>query len=449
LIRRAVVAAVVLSLAITSLSAAALEGSLRLSWSAAAVVLSRRRAVEHPTINGPQAKPDSYSVLRGQTLTVSAANGVLANDTDPTGKPLSASVVTNPAHGTLTLTTDGGFTYVNDGSSATSDSFTYKAIGGTNTSAPTTVTITITGNPPIAVADAFGATQGQTLRVPAPGILANDTLNGAAISSYGASSGTEQATVGSDTSTAQNGTVNLKADGSFVYTGAGSFSGTDGFKYVVTNAAGASTAAVTITVTPPAPVASADSYTTPNGTALVVPAPGVFANDTLNGATLASYGATGVEQISVGSAAATAQSGSVILSANGGFTFTPAGGFTGSDTFQYVLRNAGGSSTGFVTIAVQPKAGPDFVVTSPGFFYTFNNVAGENPQLTLTRGRTYTFQINSSAIHPFEILGAPAGSVTNNNISSGIITFRVPTSAVNYSYICSIHGFGNSIVTVP
>ena len=44
-----------------------------------------------------------------------AAQGVLANDTDPLAKPLTAILVTSAAHGTLGLNPDGGFTYVNDG----------------------------------------------------------------------------------------------------------------------------------------------------------------------------------------------------------------------------------------------------------------------------------------------------------------------------------------------
>src|ERR1041385_2750247 len=45
----------------------------------------------------------------------------------------------------------------------------------------------------------------------------------------------------------------------------------------------------------------------------------------------------------------------------------------------------------------------DFAVTSPGFFYAINGNQ-PNPTLTLVRGRTYTFAVNSSSIHPFEIL---------------------------------------------
>src|SRR5580765_2959245 len=86
----------------------------------------------------------------------------------------------------------------------------------------------------------------------------------------------------------------------------------------------------------------------------------------------------------------------------------------------------------------------DFTVTSPGFFYAINGNQ-PNPTLTLVRGQTYTFSINTESDHPFKILSP---GVVNNNISQGIITYTVPTVASNYSYICSIHFFGAQILTV-
>ena len=86
----------------------------------------------------------------------------------------------------------------------------------------------------------------------------------------------------------------------------------------------------------------------------------------------------------------------------------------------------------------------DFSVTSPGFFYTINGNQ-PNPTLTLVRGQTYTFDINTDSIHPFEILSP---GVVNNNISHGTITYTVPTVVSNYNYICSVHFFGAQILTV-
>src|SRR5260370_42560658 len=86
----------------------------------------------------------------------------------------------------------------------------------------------------------------------------------------------------------------------------------------------------------------------------------------------------------------------------------------------------------------------DFSVTSPGFFYAINGNQ-PNPTITLVRGRTYTFAVNSSSIHPF-LINSPG--VQNNNISQGNITYTVPTVASKYNYFCSIHGFGAQIFTV-
>jgi hypothetical protein len=86
----------------------------------------------------------------------------------------------------------------------------------------------------------------------------------------------------------------------------------------------------------------------------------------------------------------------------------------------------------------------DFTVTSPGFFYSINGNQ-PNPTLTLVRGRTYTFVVNSGPTHPF-LINSPG--VQNNNISQGTITYTVPTAVSNYTYICSIHGFGAQIITV-
>lgn len=92
-------------------------------------------------------------------------------------------------------------------------------------------------------------------------------------------------------------------------------------------------------------------------------------------------------------------------------------------------------------------SGADFSVTSPGSSYTINGLSA-NPVLTLVRGQTYTFAVTTSGVHPFRI-NAPAGTTTGNNTSSGTITFFVPTNAVNYTYQCSIHGFGAAIQTIP
>jgi autotransporter-associated beta strand protein/predicted outer membrane repeat protein len=94
----------------------------------------------------PIATNDSYSTGKNRPLVV-AAPGVLANDTDPDGGSLSAVLVRGPSHGTLTLNSDGSFTYTPRPGYSGRDSFTYMASDGSLFSAPVNVTLTITHTP--------------------------------------------------------------------------------------------------------------------------------------------------------------------------------------------------------------------------------------------------------------------------------------------------------------
>jgi uncharacterized delta-60 repeat protein len=92
--------------------------------------------------NGPPTAVDDVYALPETGPLVVAAPGVLTNDTDPDGDPLTATVVDPPAVGTLTLSLDGGFTYDFPAELVGPVTFTYKASDGTAESAPVTVTLT-------------------------------------------------------------------------------------------------------------------------------------------------------------------------------------------------------------------------------------------------------------------------------------------------------------------
>jgi VCBS repeat-containing protein len=94
----------------------------------------------------PVAAPDSYTTAYNTALSV-AASGVLANDTDADGDALTATVASGPAHGTLTLNTNGSFTYTPASAYSGGDSFTYTASDGAARSAAATVTITVAAPP--------------------------------------------------------------------------------------------------------------------------------------------------------------------------------------------------------------------------------------------------------------------------------------------------------------
>jgi len=92
----------------------------------------------------PVAVNDSYSTSINVPLNVAAASGVLANDTDAQNNTLTALVVANPTHGSLTLNTNGGFTYTPTTGYTGPDSFTYKANDGSLDSNVAAVSLTIT-----------------------------------------------------------------------------------------------------------------------------------------------------------------------------------------------------------------------------------------------------------------------------------------------------------------
>ncbi|HVF61353.1 MAG TPA: Ig-like domain-containing protein [Thermoanaerobaculia bacterium] len=104
--------------------------------------------------------------------------------------------------------------------------------------------------PPAAVDDHYDTEKDTVLVVnAASGVTSNDTLNGASIVSYGATTGTEQTTIGAATPTSAGGSITLNADGSFSYTPpSGAVLIDDTFKYVIQNPSGSSTATVTISV---------------------------------------------------------------------------------------------------------------------------------------------------------------------------------------------------------
>src|SRR5207247_1830379 len=71
----------------------------------ATVTLSRRP--NQP----PVAVNDTYPLPFASPLTISAADGLLKNDSDDEGQALTATLVSPPATGTLTFQPDGSFTY--------------------------------------------------------------------------------------------------------------------------------------------------------------------------------------------------------------------------------------------------------------------------------------------------------------------------------------------------
>ncbi|HEY5106982.1 MAG TPA: Ig-like domain-containing protein [Caulobacteraceae bacterium] len=300
----------------------------------------------------PVSNPDTYGDGAGHTLTTTAANGVLANDTDPNSLPLTATLNTGPADGTVTLNKDGSFNYTPTLGFAGTDTFTYIASDGKASGASTLVTINVAATAPTSAADSYGDGAGHTLTTTAAnGVLANDTDNNGLTLTAAVATGPA------------HGAVTVNPDGSFSYTPTLGYAGADSFTYIASDSlsTGAPTT-VSLTVTASAPTSVADSYSDPENTTLTAPAAGgVLANDTdNNGLTLTAALATGPAH------------GAVSLNADGSFSYTPTTGFTGKDSFTYIPADS--LSTGVATtvnltvtaIGVGPMSNPDFYTDTPG-----------------------------------------------------------------------------------
>ena len=96
---------------------------------AGGTVASRKASLTVVTNSPPVANNDIYSTLEDVPLVIPAA-GVLTNDTDVNGQALTALLVTNVSQGSLSLSTNGAFTYTPNTNFFGSDSFTYRASDG-------------------------------------------------------------------------------------------------------------------------------------------------------------------------------------------------------------------------------------------------------------------------------------------------------------------------------
>ena len=100
----------------------------------------------------PVGNADSYTTQQDALLTVPAATGVLANDTDADGNTLTAAKVGDPSHGAVVLNADGSFVYTPVAGYHGPDSFTYQVSDGTVSVGPITVSIEVIP-PPAGPAD--------------------------------------------------------------------------------------------------------------------------------------------------------------------------------------------------------------------------------------------------------------------------------------------------------
>ncbi len=94
--------------------------------------------------DAPTANADAYSVFKNHTLEVVVSSGLIANDSDLDGDALTAEIVTQAAHGTVTLDSNGAFNYTPDADYQGSDEFVYQAVDAAGAVSQATVSIDVT-----------------------------------------------------------------------------------------------------------------------------------------------------------------------------------------------------------------------------------------------------------------------------------------------------------------
>mgnify|MGYP000356334377 CR=1 FL=1 len=272
-----------------------------------------------PANDAPVATDDAGSTPEDTPL-----NGdVSINDSDLDGDPLTATPVTQPTNGTLTLNANGTYTYTPDTDYNGADSFEYQICDNGSPAlcdnAVVNITVTPANDAPVATDDA-GSTPEDT---PLNGdVSINDSdLDGDPLTATPVTQPT-------------NGTLTLNANGTYTYTPDTDYNGADSFEYQICDngsPALCDNAVVNITVTPAndAPVATDDAGSTPEDTPLNGD---VSTNDSdLDG-----------DPLTVNTTPVTSPAnGNVTLNANGTYTYVPNLNFFGSDSFEYQICDNG------------------------------------------------------------------------------------------------------------
>ncbi|MCK5639205.1 MAG: tandem-95 repeat protein, partial [Gammaproteobacteria bacterium] len=299
----------------------------------------------------PVVNADSYDADENTLLSVSAPAGVLANDSDVEGDPLTATLVDNVINGSLSLETTGAFTYSPGLDFIGVDSFTYRAYDGTNNSASVaTVTINVNASGNNAPDPMVRSTTVVSSGGAPPSMQMNklyldqDTVGTMEVLPNDPDAGDTHSY--SISAAATNGSVDVDSGGNVTYTPAPGYFGSASFEVTVTDDSGASgVAAVTVTVISSSntvPVLSAGDIKVREGgtssTTIVVTDPDVGDTHSFSISVQPAYGTATVDNNGVATYAA------------------DNSGYTGSDSFEVTAIDSGHASA-VVTVNVNVQKG--------------------------------------------------------------------------------------------
>jgi VCBS repeat-containing protein len=169
---------------------------------------------------------------------------------DEDSETLTFEVLSQPQYGTFSLQSDGDFVYTPNASFRGYDYFSATVSDGVASASSTTFTIFVGNHTPQPANPTFRVYSSQALSI---------SVGGGLVSlSHDADDDSLAASVDSGP---VHGTLQLQADGSFVYTPNATYSGTDSFTYTLSDGFDSATGTVSLVVDPIPLIAQGNSYT--------------------------------------------------------------------------------------------------------------------------------------------------------------------------------------------
>ncbi len=360
--------------------------------------------------NSTFANDDANSAPKGTTMTGS----VLTNDTDPEGNTqevssanagaTSITIGTStsiPSVGSLTLSTDGSYTFIPLANFVGTVAIIYSKCDNGSPSVCDEATLYLTSLPKGVIAD--NDIQQTPMNISVSGQLMTNDEGVTSISS--ASIGGNNIPIATPTIVAgvndlgnavtNAGSLTMNTDGTYSFTPTTGFTGTiNPITYIGAGANGSTDNAIlsievlpTVKITNNIPVAQNDVSSTKAGVAI---SSTVIANDsdpdgnalTVTVSSVNIGSASTVAGVNLGGAAV-ANAGSITLSSNGSYTFTPSAGFTGTiNDISYTISDGhGGTDAAILSINVLPNNGNTTYA---------NDDANSKPQGTTMTGSVLT-----------------------------------------------------------
>jgi VCBS repeat-containing protein len=261
---------------------------------------------------------------------------------------------------------------------------------------------------------------------------------------------------------ATHGTVVVNNDGTFTYTPAANYSGSDSFQYSISDGAITINYVMNITVNPvnDAPVTADDSITTNEDTAVTFD-PRLNDSDIEDDALTITH-ANGVALITGTSVAIL--NGTITREIDGRLTFTPDPDFVGSSSFTYTISDGnGGLTNGMVNLTVNPVNDAP-TATSPAIAPDEDTPIDGVITAVDIDGDTLTYNVNTAPSHGTLVV-RPDGSytytpapnyvgadsftvlVSDGNGGQVLISIPVTVSAVNDAPVTTVDSVSTNEVT--